>query len=286
MVNISINLNPLDFQVEKYIIKNLNLSPPTSYAKMNQNELDELYNHITKKFSKTYFENFNKDIILSIILSIRGNLMRTHMIIYNKNITSNEINIINDYENGINIIELVTKYDSSPLNILRLIFKNKYKIKLSQIITYDNILNKRDKKQLDIAIKNDAYALINQDEILKKSGEFEEKIEKILNLLNIKYKTQNDLAVEQIKKNNNPINTPDFLILDNFYINGIKINWIDAKNFYGMNSKFTKKKIKSQTDKYINKWGIGAIIFSISFCSKLNFENILLIDYNSFVKYT
>ena len=36
-----------------------------------------------------------------------------------------------------------------------------------------------------------------------------------------------------MKKYNKAINTPDFLILSNLEINGIKINWIDAKNFYG-----------------------------------------------------
>jgi len=39
-----------------------------------------------------------------------------------------------------------------------------------------------------------------------------------------------------------------------------------------------------QTEKYINEWNSGAIIFSLGFNSKLQFDNILVIDYNSFKK--
>jgi hypothetical protein len=89
------------------------------------------------------------------------------------------------------------------------------------------------------------------------------------------------LAKEQMKNNNYPTNTPDFFILDDLNINGVKINWIDAKNFYGSNCKFIKNKIKKQTDKYLKEWGSGSIIFKLGFNSKLNFPGILLINYNS-----
>jgi len=40
---------------------------------------------------------------------------------------------------------------------------------------------------------------------------------------NIKYKTQEELVAEQIKNHGVPINTPDFLIKSDLYINGRKI---------------------------------------------------------------
>lgn len=278
---LEINITPLDYNIEKYICSKLDLRPYMSYAKMTDEEIKKIFDKIINKFSGTSIEipdYFCKEIILS----IRANLMREHMITNHKKVISNEKKIFDDYSNGMNVLELSTKYDGSPLNILRLVFVKKYNNKLTQLIKKNNKLNKRDKEQLDLAISNDLYALINQDVILKKSTDFELKIQKILDKLKIRYKTQEQLAEEQIKKTNKATNTPDFLILDNLYINGKKINWIDAKNFYGLNTQYLKKRIKHQTKKYLDAWGSGAIIFSLGFCSKLNVDDILFIDFYSF----
>ena len=45
------------------------------------------------------------------------------------------------------------------------------------------------------------------------------------------------------------------------------------------------KKIKSQTTKYINTWGQGAIIFNLGFNSELEIKSIMMIDYKSFESY-
>lgn len=277
----NLQINPLDSNIEKYIISKLDLTPYKSYTKMTDKEIDKIYNKVIKKFYSTsadYSNNFRPEIILS----IRANLMRAHMIITHKKVLSSKNNIINDYVHGLNILKLSTKYDCSPLNLLRIIFLKKYKKKLTQLISKKKTLSLKDSEQLDLAISNDLYALINQDEILKKSTEFEIKIQKILDNLGIKYKTQEQLAKEQIEKSNIATNTPDFLILDDLWINGHKINWIDAKNFYGLNTKYIEKRIKHQTKKYINAWGSGSIIFNLGFSSKLKVDNILFIDYYSF----
>ena len=278
-----IKIIPLDYNIEKYICSKLNLSPYKSYAKMSEKEIDIMFEKVINKFSTTSIvipEYFCKEIILS----IRANLMREHMIITHKKVISSKSNIIIDYNDGMDILKLSTKYDASPLNLLRLIFMNKYKKKLTQLIKKNKILSSIDKKQLDIAISNDLYALINQDEILKKSSNFELKIQKILDSLGIRYKTQEQLANEQIKKSNIATNTPDFLILDDLFINGKKIKWIDAKNFYGLNNQYIRKRIKHQTKKYLDAWGSGSIIFNLGFCSELKLNDILFIDYYSFEK--
>lgn len=278
-----IEINPLDNTVEKYICSKLDLTPYKSYAPMSEKEIKYLFEKIINKFknsSSNIPEYFNE----KIILSIRANLMREHMIKTHRKLLKQKINIIRDYDNQMDILNLSTKYDGSPLNLLRIIFINKYKKKLTQIIVKNKILDQRDREQLDIAISNDLYALINQNEILKKSSDFELKIQNILDSLGIRYKTQEDLAKEQIKKSNVATNTPDFLILDNLIINGIKINWIDAKNFYGLDNQYIKKRIKKQTKKYIDTWGTGAIIFNLGFGSELKLKDILFIDFYSFEK--
>ena len=283
-INIKINIHPFSNVVEKDIKKCLNLFPPESYAPINENQLNNIHKHINLKYKlqNTIFAN---NALKDIILSLRSTQMKIHMMVRHKYLVENLPNIINDYiVERINILDLVKKYDGSPLNILRIIFQQKYNLKLTKIIKKKKLISEYDKEQLKIAIDNDAYALINQNEILRKSMEFEDLIKNILIQNEVKFKTQSELAQEQLETDNIITNTPDFLILSDFYINDIKINWIDAKNFYGSYSNFMINKINKQTEKYINKWNTGTIIFSLGFNSKLQFDNILVIDYNSLKK--
>jgi hypothetical protein len=282
--DLKINIISLDSNIERYICSKLDLSPYKSYSKMSEKKINYLYEKVIKKFENTSIQ-IPKYFCKEIILSIRANLIREHMILMHKKILLLKTSIITDYENGMNILKLSTKYDGSPLNLLRLIFTHKYDNKLTELIKKKNMLSPRDEKQLEIGASNDLYALINQDEVLKKSNNFEFSIQNILDSLGIKYKTQNELAIEQIKELNKAINTPDFLILDDLIINGNKIKWIDAKNFYGLNNQYIKKRIKHQTKKYLDEWGSGAIIFNLGFCSELKLNNILFMDYYSFEKY-
>jgi len=144
-----------------------------------------------------------------------------------------------------------------------------------------NKLNDFDSKQLIFAIENDIFNKVVQTSQIENSENFEIEVGNFLKKHNIKFKTQDDLVKEQIEKYGRPINTPDFLILSEFYINNKKINWIDAKNFYGANTYLVKKKIKKQVKKYINKYGDGSIFFSLNFSEKLNFNNVMLVSYNS-----
>lgn len=281
--DLNLKINPLNSNIEKYIWNKLDLTPYKSYGKMTDEEINKIYNKVIEKFNyKT--NGLPKYFCQSIILSIRANIMRNHMIKNHKKVVSSKLKITEDYNDGLGVLELSTKYDGSPLNILRLIFANKYKKKLTQLIGKKKILSARDNEQLELAIDNDLYALINQDEVLKKSTEFELQIQSILDNLGIKYKTQEQLAQEQIEESDKATNTPDFLILDDLWINGMKINWIDAKNFYGLNTPYLKSRIKSQTKKYLDAWGSGSIIFCLGFNSKLKIPGILFIDFYSFEK--
>lgn len=286
---LNIKTNPLDIKIENYIKKQLNLTPPSSYAKLTDEQIDKILLKTNKFINLTYPQQTKQYLPLidkNIILSIRASLMRNHMMMTHKKLIKNKKDIINDYEkNHIDILDLTTKYDGSPLNLLRIIFENKYDKKLQKIIKNDDILDKRDDEQLNIAIQNDIYALINQDEIIKKAEEFEDKVALYLDKLNVKYKTQKELYEEQLKEEGIVTITPDFLILNKFYINGVQINWIDAKNFYGANSNFVYTKIKKQTKKYIKEWGKGALVFNLGYSSVMNINNIIPIDWNSLKNY-
>jgi hypothetical protein len=263
------NSVPLSNEIEQYIIKLLDKKPYQCYTRIENNEVDYIHDKILQKFNI----NINKNIILS----IRASYVKNHMINNHKNINYNKKKIIMDY-NNINILEISTKYDVSPLNLIRFIFKQKYSKKLTYLIKHTNILTKYDLSQLNLAIDNDIYALIDNNVVLTESINYELDIQNFLDKHNIKYNTQDQLVEEQTKLYGRPISTPDFLIKSNLFIDNKKINWVDAKNYYGANISFIKKSINKQILKYNKNYGYGCIIFKLGFNDSLKFNNTLLLD--------
>jgi hypothetical protein len=272
-MNLTIEIqNQIPENVEKYIIKLINKKKSyKSYGEISSKEISYIKYHIKIKF--------NIKINSQIIISIKSAYMKNYMINNYYKLKLYSKKLIQEYPTN-NIIKLCSKYDISPMTILRFILESKYKLKIKYIILNLDILSSYDLEQLKLAIKSDIYNLLDQNSISIAATEFENKIEKILTKLNIKFRTQQELTIEQIKLYNKPINTPDFLIDSELIINNIKINWIDAKNFYGSNIPFVKKKIEKQIKKYINTYGSGCIIFR-SFSSGLKFSNVLLLSYKS-----
>ena len=279
-MNKTLNIKKIPNNIEKFIINHINFNPPNCYKKPSNQEL-RAYNDL---FINENIQKYN--INLNTILSIRSSFVKEKIIKNHHKLVQKISKILDDYENNNDILFISKKYDGSPLNILRLIFNQKYEISPKNLFKNPSLLNKHDKKQLKIAIENDDFGLINQDNILKESELFEKDIENILIKNKVIFKTQNELIEEQKIKFGNPICTPDFLIESKFIINNISINWIDAKNFYGSNTSFIKKSIEKQTEKYIKAFGEGAIIFKYGFneeIEKIN-DKILFIDFESFKK--
>lgn len=265
-------------KIEKYIISEINTKPPFCYSRLSDEEKIILQD----KIINNKILNKDKLINMEIINSIRSAFIKNKMIRNHHFLFKNIANITNDYNSHMNILELTKKNDISPLNLLRTIFKNKYNEDIITLYKNQKLLDDFDKEQLNIAIANDNYALINQDTIQNDAILFENKIQSLLEKNKIKFKTQEELTQEQIKLYGHPKSTPDFLLDKNeeLYFNNIKINWIDAKNFYGSNIDFIKDKIKKQIKKYVNNYGSGCIIFSLGYNEKLIFENCIIIDFN------
>jgi hypothetical protein len=273
---INIVIKNIPNQIEKKLISLINFKPYKCYNEISKNEL--------LKFEAFYNINKDNNINKEMFISLRNACIRLKMINKHHILIENKEKIIKDYvDNKIDILKISTKYDGSPLNILRIVFSDIYpKISLKILLNNNNksLLQNHDRKQFLIAINYDKFAVINQDEMHKESMLFEKDIEKLLIKNNIKYKTQDTLSNEQIKKYGKSICTPDFLILSQLVINGIDIKWIDAKNFYGSNNRFVINSIKKQTEKYIKSYGSGAVIFKLGCNEKLLFDKILCFDYN------
>lgn len=187
-----------------------------------------------------------------------------------------------EYKNT-SITELAKKYELPPVTLIRIIFnKNNF---FNIIKKADPSLTDYDKEQIDLAIKNDIFSIVDNKKQLEKSLLFEKRIEKLLIKYNIKYKTQEELSQEQIKLHGHAISTPDFLLINNLFINKMKINWIDAKNFYGANTDFLKKKTRDQIKKYIKLYGSGCIVFKLGVSEELNFDDTITLFYDDFKKF-
>lgn len=280
LIIIDRTFSPLDCAIEKYIIQEFKhlCKPRDKYKIVRGQLLETIELNVKTKFELETFD-------AHIITSICSFYMKQYMCKNHYKLTEYENQIIDAYENHVDILDLVARFDCSPLNILRVVFKKKYGRKLLYYVSnsHEHLkeLDVWGKEQLLKAIDNDSYALISQKEIAMSAENFEKTIEEFLRSQSVKFKTQKELVEEQIITHSKPINTPDFLILDDLIINGRKINWIDAKYFFGSCNKMLIEKIKSQTKKYIKKWGSGALCFSLGFNENLQFDSILIMDWKS-----
>jgi hypothetical protein len=74
---------------------------------------------------------------------------------------------------------------------------------------------------------------------------------------------------------------PDFVFLKPVTINGVSVQWIDCKAFYGSNIMQTRKgsvinKISNQVSRYNRCYGKGAILFLRGFHKKLSLDCLIL----------
>ena len=271
-----------------------------------ENKIVEILFNCEYPYGEITDEIFNKiididgNLIINLICSLKKSIIMNNQLIRYSKIISKITEISNDYLNK-NIIKISNEYGASPLNIMRMIFKHRglSNKEISKLFKNPNKMNEYDKEQFELGLENDKYGFVNEMQIKDASIKFEENIEKILIEKGVKYKTEKQLHIEEkekinsVKKNKELSNdekteklneqreqfiTPDFVILSELFVNNEKVNWIDAKNFYGANTDFNKKNIKKQSRKYVEQLGNGCIIFKYGFSSKLNFKDIVLVN--------
>lgn len=103
--------------------------------------------------------------------------------------------------------------------------------------------------------------------------EYEKIVAKKLHKLGIKFRTQDELTTDQIKKYGRAVITPDFLLdtPTNFIVThgshkiSAEINWIDAKNYIYLGLPFSRSRLRKQAEKYVAEFGPGAFLFHYGF---------------------
>ena len=119
----------------------------------------------------------------------------------------------------------------------------------------------------------------------KRSQGFEDlihdKIDKILkekHLNDIKMMTEEELRKLAADKKRPKPGTPDILLSDFIMINGVKIRWIEVKNYFITKDGVFWRRLKKRCCKYTKQFGCGAIV-SRGFEQGLQLPgNVLLLD--------
>lgn len=292
-MKVSIKNIPFPYKLEEYISRLLVIKG--DYSKLDDSNLEKV-----KKILKKQEENYNIIPSNAIIRSIRSAYLNERELKNHRNFNKYKKVIIKDYYKEHNIFKISKKYDFSPIKILKYIleYHNLSKTNISLILNLTAKKNlKTIKKKFPFnqkflnnikkVIDNDVFNTVEQDKIKEYAQGFERKVEYSLdNVYKVKYKNEQQLIDEQTLKYGRPILTPDLLLLQSLYINNTKVNWIDAKNYYGANTILIKKSLKKQIDKYYKELGSGAIVFSLGYSSKLlenfNSSKIILLSFKDF----
>jgi hypothetical protein len=294
MISIKKKYSPINKKLEKHIFykTTYNFLP---FVKINEGQYKIIF-HMTKSNDSSYV---TKDVIDS----VKNICIKNHIIYNSVNIKKNIDNIISLYKSNHDIYILSQLYLYPAITLLKNIFNKIYpdisKKNVKELFELDqnqlNQLNQQNFKHkltqydidnISLAKEIDEYSIVDENLQLTEATKFEQVIATLLDKLNIKYKTQEELTLEQKKIYGQPISTPDFLLETPFLFDNMEIKWIDAKNFYGANVKFVYEKIKDQTKKYINNYGNGLIIFSHGYSDNLQNkfnDNIKFAHINEFI---
>lgn len=123
--------------------------------------------------------------------------------------------------------------------------------------------------------------------IFDKAREYEIEVEKMLKATGVHFKTQADLTEEQTEIYGRAVITPDFYFPKPITIivthpdgsvTDHEINWIDVKNYMFLGASFITKSIREQSEKYVAKFGPGALLFHYGFVNSMEFPGAVMLS--------
>lgn len=213
-----------------------------------------------KPFKNVYkLENMGMEIPQA--LSLRRHLLRNRAM-KRSGALKQYVSLARDYQK-MGVLDLATRIEQPPMSILRLIVKAKYGKSIATIFKDPIILDSFDFTQFQHAQQHDVVEGIDPNKILEEADQYELDVQQWLEAQGITFWTQADLVKKGWKS------TPDFFFPTPVTIQNKKINWIDAKNFYGTTKSFLYKKLQKQAKRYVNTFGSGAMVFSLGCSNKV-----------------
>jgi hypothetical protein len=205
-------------------------------------------------------------------------------------IASQNVSKITDTVTTNNLLHLSNTYRVNPLAIVRhyltkcgypkTLIHNwlNYPINITDDAIYDLVV---------LAWNSDSESPALYKAIGEQARLFEVDVEWLLKKMNLKFKTQEDLVVEQTAEHGRAIITPDILFAEPVKLlvthpNGVTtthmVNWIDAKNYLLININFMIAGLKKQAAKYCDKFGPGAFLFHYGFVNNIIVDNTVMLS--------
>lgn len=184
------------------------------------------------------------------------------------------------------LMELTKDMDLPPVSILRAILAERVCKAYPEMLERDrkrivkSIIGERDPEKVEQFLskwelaelqKAKEFDVVGYSEEKQTPAMWEQALYSFLDEHGINYVSEETLREAEMKT------TPDCLILDDFFIDGVQLRWIDVKSFYGSglreNRHFTnslKKQIQKYEATYVES---GAVIFKHGFSRKLRDGN-------------
>ena len=236
------------------------------YGRMTKQERDDL---------AKYIEHSPTSMVVAQAISLRSALLQQKAMFRHNHLQRNAHALFKQYKAGESILRLSQHFDYPPMNTFRTVLSmdghGKAKIKKC-LRDPKKELNSREQREYAEAESADSVSHANHDVSRKFADIFEDIIARFLRKRGICFVKQTQMETEQKKSFGKPILTPDFLLLDEVFINGQQVTWIDAKAFYGANIHFNIKKLRKQMSRYTDHWGDGAIMYLQGFSENLRID--------------
>lgn len=268
---------PIDVEVYKHIHKWVRSS--TDYSQFNAKKIMRL-----RAFVNDLNNTYGSDVTIECAISIRNIILKDKIIKGYSRMNSRIINISQQYKKGTEIMQLSHEHDFPPLNLLRGIFLHGG-YKASEVYAVfankedpQKLLHGRDLSQYKIALSNDAESTFNIQKVAKIGADNEESFVKFFQDAGIGLKTQDELTREQIEQHGRAVVTPDILFTSRVFINNIEVKWIDYKDYVGTTIHFLYSSNAEQANRYVTKWGPGALCYHHGFINDLKIPSTMLLD--------
>ena len=222
----------------------------------------------------------DKKMTLDQALSLRSALIQQKTVYGHGRLKSRSKALFRLYNEGVNVVDLSTRFDFPPMNIFRVILAEKRwsKSRIKECLRDPSKMKKREREEFEKAEAADRVSNVDQSETHSRADLFEEILADWFESRGVKIRRQNEMVSEQKLEHGRPINTPDILFLDHVEINGQPVAWIDAKHFYGADVQFQRKKMTKQMSRYIEEWGSGAVVYRHGFSENLFIPGCLMLD--------
>lgn len=271
---------PMDIRVYDRVSKWIKRTP--DYGPMNNQRLNKF---------KSILDSINRELGVKTpieqLISLRNIILKDKIIKNYSRMNAVVSRVSADYDSGEDILDLSTHYDFPPLNLLRGILLHKgyntsalYNI-FANKTDPTRLLSGRDLKQFRRAEINDAESTFNQARIAEIAARNEAKFINFFKSIGVALVTQEELTESQKEKYGRAVITPDILFTDEVYINGIRVNWIDYKDYIGTKIHFLFSSNSGQSSKYTDKWGPGALCYRRGYVEGLVIPGSALLDARS-----